>query len=466
MIASMNGRVPAALIGFILCFGGFISRADTVAEAREHAEKGVQSARSGDLISAEAELQRAVELAPEDASYLTSLGGILGMEQKFAEANVYFERAVERDRTNAAARRNLAANEWRLGQFKQAQANLEMLLRIQPQDKVAKLLLGMVSENQHDYARAAKLLGGVPELVEQQPESIAALASAYYHTERREEAHKTLALLLTRTDASPQGIFAAAGVAAQVRDYRLAEQLFDSIRYKYPDTAALQYNLALIQFRTGRITESQRTLLEAVHSGPGKAEIYNLLGTVETKMDLFTDAIKSYSRAIELDPNSIDAEVGLASARWAAGMHSEAEAQFQLLLKRHPREAIVYESYGTSLLGAAGDDAMFRRAADLLKKAASLDASRAETHYQLGLLELKRNEAEVTLESLRQALGELQTAARLGLNDSKIHYALARVYRRLGREAEATSEMQLYQKLKESEGHSNRNGQPGGLEAR
>jgi tetratricopeptide (TPR) repeat protein len=117
-------------------------------------------------------------------------------------------------------------------------------------------------------------------------------------------------------------------------------------------------------------------------------------------------------------------------------------------------------------LGAAGDDAMFRRAADLLKKAASLDASRAETHYQLGLLELKRNEAEVTLESLRQALGELQTAARLGLNDSKIHYALARVYRRLGREAEATSEMQLYQKLKESEGHSNRNGQPGGLEAR
>jgi Flp pilus assembly protein TadD len=130
----MNCRVRAALIGSILTLRALAASADTSADAREHAEKGVQCAGAGDLVCAELELRRAVALAPNDASYLTSLGGVLGMQQKLDQANLYFERAVQSDPENAAARRNLAANQWRLGQLKQAQANLERLLRVQPQD--------------------------------------------------------------------------------------------------------------------------------------------------------------------------------------------------------------------------------------------------------------------------------------------------------------------------------------------
>src|SRR6185437_6245108 len=239
-------------------------------------------------------------LAPNDASYLTSLGGILGMEQKLAEANVYFEKAVGIDPGNAAARRNLAANQWRLGQLKQAQANLEHLLGTQPGDKAATLLLGMVSENEHNYARAAKLLAAVPELVEQRPESVAALASAYYHMGRRQEAHRSLEALLGRP-APPRGILAAAGVAIRAEDYGIAERLLKSIESSFSTDRA-------------------------------NSEIYNLLGMVEMKMDQFTDSVRYYSRAVELDPKSVDAAVGLASAKWGAGMHAEAEAQFQALL--------------------------------------------------------------------------------------------------------------------------------------
>jgi tetratricopeptide (TPR) repeat protein len=110
---------------------------------------------------------------------------------------------------------------------------------------------------------------------------------------------------------------------------------------------------------------------------------------------------------------------------------------------------------------------MIRRAGELLEKAAKLDPSRAEPHYQLGLLELKKNEAEVTPDSLRQALEQLQTAARLGLDDSKIHYALARVYRRLGRDADAAAEMQKYEQTKASEDHPDQKRQlRGGVQAR
>ncbi|MBV8811564.1 MAG: tetratricopeptide repeat protein [Acidobacteriaceae bacterium] len=514
----MNARVLAALTGLLCSVCAMSGQVDTPDIASEHAERGVQSAQAGDLVRAEAELRRAVELAPENASYLTSLGGILGMEQKLEEANVYFERAVKCDPADPTPRRNLAANQWRLGQLNQAQANLERLLRAQPQDKVATLLLGMVSENEKNYARAAKLLATVPELVEQRPESVAALANSYYQTGRRERAHDLLEGLLGRP-ASSQGIYAAAGVAAQARDYGIAEKLFESIQSSYPDKEALEYNLALIQFRTERVAESQKTLLDLVNTGRAKSAAYNLLGwcyakenkpgeavhaienairldpsnesnyldlttilmdnhrlvaalevarkaveafpqsgaayrakgMVEMKMDQFTDAVRSYGQAVGLEPKSVDAKVGLASANWGAGKRAQAEAQFQSLLKEHPSDATAYESYGSSLLNGATDAAMLGRAAALLKKAVELDSSRAEPHYQLGILELKKSAADVSPDSMRQALAELQNAVKLGLSDSRVHYALARVYRRLGRENEAASEMQLYKELKATE---------------
>ena len=439
----MMGRVLVAFIG-LSCFGVAHAGESAADDALAHAGRGVQFAKAGDLSRAEAELRRAVQLAPEDASYLTSLGGILGMEQKLAEANVYFEKAVTIDPANAPARRNLAANQWRLGQFKQAQANLERLLQEQPNDQIVILLLGMVSENEHEYARSAKLLASVPELVKQRPESVAALASSYYHTGHRDQARQTLEPLLG-SPGSAQGIFAAADVAAQARDYETAEKLFTLIRSTYPNKVALDYNLALIQFQTGRLVQSQNTLLQLADSGEGNREIYNLLGAVEMKMSLFTDATQSYSHAIKLDPKSIDAQVGLASAKWSAGMRSQAEGDYQALLKEYPRDASVYEAYGTSLLNSATDDAMLGRAGTLLRKAVELDNSRAEAHYQLGLLELKENDGEASPESTRQALQDLQTAVRLGLNDGKVHYALARVYRRLGRNEEAATEMGMYQ---------------------
>src|SRR5919206_568798 len=136
----MNRRALAALIGLTACIGAFAGLPDTIAEAQQHAEKGVQCAQAGDMVCAETELRRAVELASNDASYLTSLGGILGMQQKLDEANVYFARAVKSDPNNPTALRNLAANEWRLGHLKEAPGQLERPPRMQPPGKDSKPL--------------------------------------------------------------------------------------------------------------------------------------------------------------------------------------------------------------------------------------------------------------------------------------------------------------------------------------
>ncbi len=55
------------------------------------------------------------------------------------------------------------------------------------------------------------------------------------------------------------------------------------------------------------------------------------------------------------------------------------------------------------------------------------------------------------MEILEQALAYLERAIQLDPNDSRLHIALSRVYRRLHREAEATKETEIYQKLKAAE---------------
>src|SRR6266404_4639098 len=125
-------------------------------------ERGLSYAKAGNLEAAERELRQAAESAPNDAEILGTLGSILAMSGKLEESTGWLEKALARDPGNSITRRNLATNQWRLGRLPKARRNLERLLKANPGDQQATLVLGMVAEKQHDFARAAQLLATVP----------------------------------------------------------------------------------------------------------------------------------------------------------------------------------------------------------------------------------------------------------------------------------------------------------------
>src|SRR5207247_1658425 len=134
-----------------------------------------------------------------------------------------------------------------------SESAVEQVLKKPPRDQQATYLLGLVAGQLGDYPVSAKLLESVSKLVNERPQSIIALANAYYRTERKQKAQKLLASLKTHSGGS-QGVFMGALIALQVNDYELAEDLLSSIQTTYPDKAALNANLALVQFRSGRIS--------------------------------------------------------------------------------------------------------------------------------------------------------------------------------------------------------------------
>jgi len=481
--------------------------------AAEHEDKGLQLASAGDLSGAEIELREAVRLAPGNSRFLANLGTVLAMENKLEDSISIFERALKLDPGDVTVRRYLAANLWQLNRYREARQHLELILKGHPDDQQSRLLLGMVAENMKDYTTALKMLASVPDEVRKQPESTAALARSYYHFGQNENARRTLADLLTNAGGE-KGVLLGAQIADEAGDYGTAENLLTSIRSNFPDPAMLGYRLALVQYHAKQFEESQKTLLDLLAAGyksgqilnllawcydkrndpkeavqalkeginlepseesnyvdliqilsadgslpraletakrastalPGSSRIFLLKGSIELKVGQFTDAIASYAHAVELDPASADGLLGLAEAEDAAGMIQDATVRYEAGMTRFPKDVRFKLQFALMLLKEAetGDSVAQTRAEQLLKSAVAQNHSLPEAHYQLGDLALKSGHPV-------EAVQELKQAAQLDPKSAKACYALARAYRRLGRNEDAAREMDRYQKLKEAE---------------
>jgi tetratricopeptide (TPR) repeat protein len=446
----------------------------------QHAERASAYIEAGDLKNAEAELRKAIVETPNDPTLLTTLGGVLGMEGDLKQANLYLAKAVKLRPADPLLRRNLAANQWQLGRFREAHENLDILLRANPQDKAAIFLLGMVCENEKDYARSITLLESIRDVTDRRPEAIVALASSYYHIGKQADGQSALTKIAA-SNVSPQVAFMAGRVAMEAQEYPLAERFFSAVESTYADPAAAKFQLALTQYRQGRAEDSEKTLRRAIDLKQAKPEIYVLLCNVlagrgaytealqpasdaadlypgsaevfstkaglEMKLQNYSAAVASYRRAATLK-TSAEAARELALAEWRAGDKQRAAADFEKVISRFPRDAEARQVYGALLLEDGSAESK-SRAVELFKQAIAIDKSAVEALYNLGNLALADGD-------LKQAADYLEKAIQSDASQSRLHFALSRVYRRMGRASDAESEMEKYQNLKQAERASTR----------
>jgi cytochrome c-type biogenesis protein CcmH/NrfG len=275
------------------------SRARTE-DAQSHADMGIQYARSGDMARAAEELRRAVMLAPTNAEFLSTLGTVLARDTKLEESTRAFRKALQLAPQDSTSRRYLAANLWQLHRYPEAKGELQIILREHPNDAPSRLLLGMVSENSGDYATAARMLSSVPQEIEKQPESIAALASSYYHLKEREKARATIEKLL-----SERGIKAAllgSQIADQAGDFEESERLLNSITGAAGDSADIQFRKANVQYHAGHFAQCQTTLEPLLAGSGGTAQMYNLMGWCDHRLKKPKEATEAFEHAIALAP--------------------------------------------------------------------------------------------------------------------------------------------------------------------
>lgn len=175
----------------------------------------------------------------------------------------------------------------------------------------------------------------------------------------------------------------------------------------------------------------------ASHFGDS-APVQEMLGLFERNNQQNVAAMATYRKALELDPRSEGAAVGLGIAAAAAGSPEEAAQAFEAALGKFPGHVPAKLAYAVFLLrqaeaGAAG----MAKPVGMLEEVLKADPQSAEAHYQLGSALLAQNRAT-------DALKHLKSAVSAGLDDTRVHFALARAYRRLGDPAAARRETELF----------------------
>lgn len=224
-----------------------------------------------------------------------------------------------------------------------------------------------------------------------------------YRQDRFEAALELLNRSFARDERDPDTSKALGLCLVKLGREDLAETFFEIAAKLAPDDAAAHYYLGLNAYTQRRFAPAVRAFERAVDIRPRSSENRSYLGRSYEAVGRVEDARRQYREAISLNragaDRSADPPLLLGTLLYRQGRLADAD--------RYLREALEYDP----------DSALAR--------------------YWLGLLFESRRDWQ-------SAIRELRHAARLQPEDHRPHYALARLYRRMGDQGLAAEAVQRF----------------------
>lgn len=394
---------------------------------------------------AQTSLEMVLKANPRDTLAMFLLGMVSGERGDYTRAASLLGETLPFVKQRREAIEALARAYYHLGERERARSTLQMLVGY-PDGPEAAFQGGRLAAEFKDYDTAESLFLSIQTTYPDAGAVNYNLALAQFSAKRYKSCEKTLLSSIGYGHATADS-YALLGLTYE-NENRMEDmgKAFEKAINTDPSNPAhfLDFGEALVEKKNyGAALEVAK---EAVKRFPSSSPAYALKGSAELKMYLLTEALKSYTEAVAMDPHNPRAALGLALTQWNMDRNDDATKSFEQGARDFPNDAFFLLKYALFLLNSPGErDAQAKtRIRNLLKKSEELDAANSETHYQLGNLAIQESKYD-------EALNELQTAAKLDPEVAKVHLLLARVYRRTGHEKEAEKETELQHELKAKE---------------
>lgn len=420
------------------------------------------------------DLQKAIELSPKNAEFYANLGYVLWKLGKFTEAISAEREALKLDDKNYTANYQLGRFLIRTGDkglLKEASERLRKALEIDPRQYEVRFELIAAYRELGDTASAIRQL----ELLQDARTSDARVA--YVSALLAIDKGDTKTALERFQDALKKdndlvGAWQDLGLLyAKLERWNEAVETFSELEKRQPDSVETKYFKSLALYNSGKISEAETSVRQALRLDAGSAEALTLLGIILAANDKGSnEAIETLTQAVALQPESFDAWFYLGRLQYAAQNYAEAQRSLTNAAAKNPKnieakfflgsveevlgnsdaalkqyEAIV-KLDGDSFYGQVGTGAIFVKqgkidaAINALNQAVNSRKDNFEAFYALGrayILSERFADAEAVLRKA-VSLQEMRTDAR---------YQLGIALRRLGKTAEAAQEFALVEKL-------------------
>ena len=188
-------------------------------------------------------------------------------------------------------------------------------------------------------------------------------------------------------------------------------------------------------------TEALKAAEEAVQIAPNSFDAQFVFGRALYGAGDYDSAVKAFRMAVALKPTDADAQFFLATTLERSGDDAAALAVYQQLVNRYPQRVEGHLGVGVLLVKKGG--AAFDEGIRKLRTAVAINPRLYEARVSLG-------RALVSVGRPVEALEHLKVAAQLAPNNPEPHYQLSLAYRRLGRTQEAAREAAVVKQIHES----------------
>jgi tetratricopeptide (TPR) repeat protein len=181
---------------------------------------------------------------------------------------------------------------------------------------------------------------------------------------------------------------------------------------QYPADFWVNHQLAwaLQQAQPPELVEAVRYFTVAVALRPDSPGAHTNLAAALAARGQLDEAIASYRKAIELDPKDVPAHIGLGAALQAKGCLDEAIACYRRAIQLDPKHAAAHHNLGNALYNKGHLD----EAIACYRKAIDLNPKDANAHSNLGKALAAKGRLDEAIACYRQAL-------RLDPRDARTH---------------------------------------------
>jgi tetratricopeptide (TPR) repeat protein len=466
-------------------------------------ERAAGMISAGQLSSAEGELNAVLRRSPQDANALNLLGVVRAQQQRNAEAEQLFLRAVKSAPTLIGAYLNLARLYLELEKTDRALWAFTEAVKLSPEDPDINLNLALIYERRREYERALEQLAKIPSsqmggehlyvlikshlglshVTEAQalasplkqpgrvpPEIAAAFAAAFAERELYDDAIQILEAARQGSQPSFALLYNLGTGYYRKRDFTRAEQYYTEALAAKPDDVDTLRALARVARAQGEMEKALAYLLRARKLAPKSEPVLYDFGWTALNLNLLFDALPVLEELQRAHPDEPGYLYALGIARLQNGEAQKAVDLMNRFIKLRPQESGGYYVLGAALYGLK----QFPQARAMLERSLEL-APYADAQYYLGMIAYNEGDDERATMWLQRALNtepnypaahaalgmtysrqknykaaraELERAMQLNPKDATAAYQLGLVYARLGEKDLAQSMFATADKLR------------------
>jgi tetratricopeptide (TPR) repeat protein len=318
------------------------------------------------------------------------------------------------------------------GQYPEAQAAWEEVVRMRPRDGQAYAHLGLLQARQEHYPEAIALYRKAQALNPSIAQLNFNLGLALFKSDHFREAAKIFEAELRKNPKSSNAarLTILAGMAHYgAREYGAAISYLKEAAEAEPHNLQLQLTLAHCYLWTKQLDATMATYKQILLIDPDSAEADMIAGEALDEEGDNAGAVREFRAAALANPKETNVHFGLAYLLWAQKRYDEAIPEFKAELANDPRnnQAMIY--LGDTYV----KQSQFQDGKVVLEEAARYQTSNPLIHLDLGIVYMETGDNTA-------AIRELNKAVELEPDNVAAHFRLATIYRSMGKKDEARAE--------------------------